>query len=112
MMHTEVDVPNPTFELVPGMYAEATLVLSERPNAIAVPVQALNRADTHVTVLRVDAQHALQEQQVTLGIESADFAEVLSGLSEGDLVVVGPRAQLRPGLTIQPKVVPPANGGR
>ena len=34
-MHTEVDVPNPTGELVPGMYASASLVLNDERNALA-----------------------------------------------------------------------------
>ena len=39
-MDTEVDVPNPHLELMPGMYAYATLTLERRPDALAIPVQA------------------------------------------------------------------------
>ncbi len=111
-MHTEVDVPNPTLEIVPGVYAEVAIVIGQRLGVLAAPVQALSRGD-HVTVFVVGANHALEERQVQLGLETPDDVEVTSGLSEGDLVVVGNRGQLRPGLTIQPKLTTPTvSGGR
>src|SRR5271170_2158298 len=41
-MHTEVDVPNPNHVLLPGLYAQATILLEQKANAIALPLQALN----------------------------------------------------------------------
>ena len=43
-MHTEVDVPNPDRILVPGLYAEATITLEKKNNALAVPLQAVSQA--------------------------------------------------------------------
>ena len=104
-MHTEIDVPNPTLKIVPGMYAEASLVLAEKQNALSLPVQALDRQAGHVTVLLVGGNNKLQERQVQLGIETPDQVEVVSGLAENDLVVVGDRSQLREGMAIQPKLI-------
>jgi RND family efflux transporter MFP subunit len=111
-MHTEVDVPNPSLELVPGMYAETTIIIGQRLGAIVAPVQAISRGD-HTTVLVVGANHALEERQVELGLETPEDVEIVSGLAAGDLVVVGNRSQLLPGLVIQPKLIAPASeGGR
>lgn len=104
-MHAEIDVPNANFVIVPGMYAEASLVLKEKHGALAVPVQALDRQEGRVTVFAVDRNNQIQERQVQLGIETPDQVEVVSGLEENDLVVVSNRSQLRAGLTIQPKLV-------
>ena len=41
-MHTEVEIPNPNGQLVPGVYAEAVLTLSHNGAATVVPVQALD----------------------------------------------------------------------
>ena len=41
-MHTEVDVPNPDHLLIPGLYAEATMTLDQKGNALAVPLQAVD----------------------------------------------------------------------
>jgi RND family efflux transporter MFP subunit len=107
-MHAEVNVPNPTGTLVPGLYALASIVLDQIPNALTVPAQALDRTDAGVSVLRVGASGVLERRAIRLGLETVDAAEVTSGLSEGDLVVVGTRSQLRPGETVQPKVSAPA----
>ncbi|MFZ3201404.1 MAG: efflux RND transporter periplasmic adaptor subunit [Candidatus Acidiferrales bacterium] len=110
-MHTEIDVPNPRLEIVPGMYAEASLVLKAKQDVLAVPIQALNQTEDRVTVFLVDDHHQLQERAVQLGIETPDHAEILSGLNQGDLVVVGNRSQLRPGITIAPELVSSASAG-
>ncbi len=104
-MHTEVDVPNPTGELVPGMYASASLVLNDERSALSVPVQALTRTEDSVSVLLINKQNKLEERTVRIGIESPDQVEILSGLSEGDLVVVGNRSQLQPGMAVHPKII-------
>ncbi len=111
-MHTEVDVPNPRLELVPGMYAYVSVVLDEKPNALAVPVQALNRSENKSTVYVVNRENQIEERPVVTGIETPDQVEILSGLHEGDLVVVGSRSLIQPGQPVQPKVIEePAAGG-
>ena len=104
-MHTEVDVPNPTGELVPGMYASASLVLNDERNALAVPIQALTRTEDRVSVLLINKQNKLEERSVQIGIETPDQVEILSGLNEGDLVVIGNHSQLQPGIAVQPKII-------
>lgn len=102
-MHTEVDVPNPTLEMVPGMYAQASVVLNQKKNALAVPVQALDRSENGVTVMVVDANNTIQQRTVKPGIETPSDVEVISGLAENEVVVVGNRGQLRPGMKVQPR---------
>jgi RND family efflux transporter MFP subunit len=104
-MDTEVDVPNPRGELTPGLYAYTTLTLDERSDALAVPVQALATQDSPPTVLVVGTSGVLEERGVKLGLETPNVVEVLSGLSQGDLVVVAGRNQLKPGQTVQPRIV-------
>ncbi len=112
-MRTEIDVPNPHLEIIPGMYAEASLVLKQRADALSVPVQAIDHQSGGATVLLVNPEDQVQERPVQLGIETSDRVEVLSGLNENDLVVVGNRSQLRPGMKVQPKLVSnaPTSGG-
>jgi RND family efflux transporter MFP subunit len=109
-MHTEVDVPNPTGELIPGLYAEASLTMNGNPNALTVPVQAIDRQGERTTVFVVDASNELQQRPVILGIEgeTSNETEVVSGLNPGDEVVVSDRAGLKPGQKVRPQTVPPA----
>ncbi len=104
-MHTEVDVPNPGGVLIPGVYAEATLTLDRKGDALVVPLQAINQEGNKVTVLIVDQSNAIQSREIALGIQTENDAEVLSGLREGDEVVIGDRSGLRSGEAVHPKVM-------
>jgi RND family efflux transporter MFP subunit len=103
-MHTEVDVQNPTLALVPGMYATAEIMLEQRTAVLSVPIEALDRAAGAASVVVVDAGHRIQPRDVSLGLETPERVEVVSGLREGELVVVGNRSQLKPGTTVAPKL--------
>jgi RND family efflux transporter MFP subunit len=102
-METEVDVANADFALVPGMYAYASIALAGAKGVLAVPVQAIDRAEDKATVLVV-ARDAIERREVSTGIEAPDQVEITRGLNEGDLVVVGARSQLRPGMAVTPAV--------
>jgi RND family efflux transporter MFP subunit len=103
-MHTEVDVPNPQGVLIPGVYAEATLTLDRRGDALVVPLQAVNQGSDHASVLVVDPANQIEDRSITLGIQTESNAEVLSGLRAGDQVVISDRSGLRPGETVHPKI--------
>jgi RND family efflux transporter MFP subunit len=110
-MDTEIDVPNPKFELVPGMYANVSLVLEEQPNALTVPVEAIVREGDNASAFVVNSAGQIEERQVKLGLESATRFQVLSGLRENELIVVGGRSQLHPGEKVQTKTVEPSSAG-
>ncbi len=103
-MHTEVDVPNPQGVLIPGVYAEATLALDRNGDALVVPLQAVNQGSDHPSVVVVDPANKIEDRQITLGIQTDTNAEVLSGLKEGDQVVISDRSGLRPGEAVHPKL--------
>ena len=102
-MHTEVDVPNPSHVLMPGLYAEATLTLDRKNSALVLPLQAVNQDNDQATIFLVDPDNTLQERKITLGMQTATDAEVLSGLNEGDRVVVSDRSGLKAGLHVKPQ---------
>ena len=102
-MHTEVDVANPSHVLVPGLYAEATLTLEHKDEALVVPLQAVDQAGGRGTVLRVDGNRCLRQRMITLGLHGVNEIEVTSGLNAGDLVVVGDRTALRAGMEVAPR---------
>jgi multidrug efflux pump subunit AcrA (membrane-fusion protein) len=103
-MHTEIDVKNPDNTLVNGMYAEADIVLDKKDSVLTVPMQAVTRNGSDATVLVVNAQKQLEQRHIRLGLEGTDRVEVLSGLGEDDIVLLGGSGQFRPGDTIVPKL--------
>lgn len=108
-MHTEVDVPNPKYVIVPGMYATVEIPLQTVQNALTVPVQAVqSSAEGRGTVLVVGSDNRIERRDVTIGIESSSDAEILSGLSENERVVFGEQAQFRPGELVAPVPMTPS----
>jgi RND family efflux transporter MFP subunit len=110
-MRVEVDVPNPSLALVPGMYADAALALDQVKDAIVAPVQAVDRTESGARVLVIRRDGVTEARTVTVGIEGDDRVEIKAGLSDGDLVVVGSRAQLKPGSIVVPKLTATAATG-
>lgn len=104
-MHTEVDVPNKSGVLMPGMYADATITLDRKADALAVPLQALNRDNDRVSVFVVDPSGKLVEREIKIGIQTDKDAEVLAGLQEGDMVVVSDRSGLKAGQVVHPQMI-------
>jgi RND family efflux transporter MFP subunit len=104
-MITEIEVPNPDLQLVPGMYAKVILKVARRRHALAIPVQAISSASSP-TVLRLDSHQQVEECPVQLGLRTPDKYEVISGVNEGDLVIVGNRAQFQSGEKVEPRLTP------
>ncbi|SPF55034.1 Efflux transporter, RND family, MFP subunit [Candidatus Sulfopaludibacter sp. SbA4] len=102
-MHTEVEMSNPSHVLMPGLFAEATLTLERKNSALVLPLQAVNQTGGQATIFLVDPNNTLQERKITLGLQTATDAEVLSGLNEGDRVVISDRSGLKAGLHVKPQ---------
>ncbi len=86
-MLTEVDVPNPKLVLSPGMYAETTIQLQHKDATLIVPSQAVVQEGNQAYVLVVNADHRIERRDVTVGIETANRKEILTGLHEGEMVI-------------------------
>jgi RND family efflux transporter MFP subunit len=104
-MHTEVDVPNPGRLLMPGMYAETTLTLEAKDNVLAVPLEAVNREGDQTTVYVVGGANKVELRLVTIGLETSTDAEVVSGLAEGESVIVSDRSGLKAGEEVRAQPV-------
>jgi RND family efflux transporter MFP subunit len=101
-MIVEAEVPNPSLELLPGMYATVTLKTIEHPHALAIPIEAA--APGAKSVFVVDPADEVQQRPVSLGMETASAREVLAGLNEGDRVMLGNPEQLRVGQKVDPQL--------
>jgi len=103
-MITEIEVPNPGLELIPGMYATVVLNVEKHPQTLAVPIEAVSSGKSS-TVYVVNQDNQIEERTVKLGLETPDKYEVLSGLQEGNLVVIGNRSGFQVGQKVEPKMI-------
>ena len=88
-------------DLKPGMNVSAQIIGEEIPNALCIPVDAVDRGNT-VTVpgpgaLNADGQSVvditkLETREVTLGRNDDEYIEVTGGLEEGDIVLINNQA--------------------
>jgi RND family efflux transporter MFP subunit len=105
-MHTEVQVPNPDYRLVPGMYASVKIPLRSASEALSVPVQAVQSSGNgQGTVLVVNSSNRVEKREIKLGIETATQGEVLSGLNENEMVIFGEQNQYKVGQLVSPQIV-------
>jgi RND family efflux transporter MFP subunit len=102
-METEIDVANPGTGLVAGMYAETVLDLARKDSALTVPIQTVSRNGAETAVLVVGPGNRIEKRPVTVGMEGARRLEILTGLAEGERVVIGGGGQVRVGDEVTPQ---------
>src|SRR5580700_8410141 len=102
-METEVDFQNKDGKLLPGMYVEADVSHDEKKNALTVPVEAARQHGDSGTLLVVDAQNTVEEKHVKIGQSDGTWLEIISGVNEGERVIVGHLGEYRTGEKVQPK---------
>jgi RND family efflux transporter MFP subunit len=104
-METEIDFQNPDGKLLPGMYVEANLGVAAKQDMLTVPLEAVEANGSEGTVLVVNSQNILEERKIRLGLQGSTRIEVLSGLTDGERVVVGSRNEFRAGMKVTPKEI-------
>ncbi len=78
---------NPDEALKPNMFANVTIYGGAKKNLIVIPREALIRAGAEERVIIAEGEGRYSPRNVTAGIESGDFVEIINGLREGDTVV-------------------------
>ena len=95
-----VAMPNQGRKLVGGLFAEGTVRTIARIGLV-IPLEALDESGAAPSVVRV-RNGVTERVTVQLGMRSdaEGFVEILSGLNEGDQVLVGPARTLTPGTRV------------
>ena len=85
----EVDVDNPTRELLPGAYAEVHLQLPNATRALILPVSALIFRSQGMQAGVVENGKAVLKD-ITIGRDFGNDVEVVAGLNPNEPVIVNP----------------------
>ncbi|MDR4518286.1 MAG: efflux RND transporter periplasmic adaptor subunit [Nitrosomonas sp.] len=87
--------------LLAGYSADVEVILDSRENVLRIPTQAL-RQNNMIYLLGSD--NKLLEQQLKTGLANWSFTEVVSGLKDGDQVLISfDQDEIKPGVTVQPR---------
>ena|SRR6266576_2578576 len=89
----------------PALLSLPALLRARKPRALTLPLEAVVRDGDDATVLEVNARNIIEERHIKLGLEDNSRVEVLSGLAEGDRVIIGNRSEFRSGQKVQPKLI-------
>jgi multidrug efflux pump subunit AcrA (membrane-fusion protein) len=103
-MRTEVDLPNPEERLYPGMYAEVSLEMNRRPDALTVPATAVGSDSVGNFVYTVTGNR-ISRLAINIGTTDSGRTEVTGGLSKETPVVTTFRGAPAPGTAVRPPVV-------
>jgi len=97
---TEVHVPNPTLELVPGEFCEVTFHLHSSKPVLIIPASALLFRAQGTQVALVQSDGKVHIQSIQLGRDLGNSVEVLSGLTPTDSVIENPSDSLTDGTLV------------
>ena len=100
-----LEMENPPDNLMAGMTGEMNIITGTRENVLLVPTRAL--LVDQALIVKGGIVHA---RTVQVGFRTLDFAEAMSGLAEGDHVVLSDQDKLHPGEPVRQRMVisPPA----
>lgn len=83
----EIDIVDPDPIIKAGMTALVSIEVGSSEGVIAVPLSAL-RIDGQERFVELVRRGSVRKQPVITGVRGSEYVEILSGLSEGDVVVV------------------------
>ena len=92
----EIEIPNPTFRLKPGMYARVGITTQTKKEALVLPANAVVDLGGRRGVFQLQNETAVF-RTVTVGAEQGAIVEILGGLAEGDEVISTGAGALRDG---------------
>lgn len=97
----EVDVDNPSGELLPGAYAEVHLKLPSQTSTFMLPVNTLVFRSAGLQAATVKGGNQIALIDLTLGRDFGSEVEVVSGLNGDESVVLNPPDSLATGQTVR-----------
>ncbi|MGB6066068.1 MAG: efflux RND transporter periplasmic adaptor subunit [Desulfomonilaceae bacterium] len=110
LFEVRIYIDNTDMQLLEGMYGRARILVKRIPAVVRIPIDALLdqiRANEANNVVRVNENDKAQITRVKIGNIDRSHAEVLKGLSTGDIVVVEGKEILKTGqpleVTMRPK---------
>jgi len=91
-------IPNPEGKLRPGLFAQVNLLVDQQ-TSVVIPEQAILPKDNAFFVMTV-IEGKVNLTPVTLGQRRPGIVQIISGLSEGDVLITAGQIKLFPGMPV------------
>jgi RND family efflux transporter MFP subunit len=103
----EVDIANPKFVLLPGMYSNVAVQFAHSEAPLIVPATALVIRSAGTQVMVYDqATSMIHLKPVVVGRDYGARIEILGGITDGTMVVTDPNADLMEGMKVKVVAAP------
>jgi RND family efflux transporter MFP subunit len=102
--------PNKDEALSQGLFARVRVPIGEPHKALLVSDRALDNDQGQKVLYVVNAKNEVVSRPVRLGALHDGLREITGGLRPGEQVIVNGLQQVRPGLPVEPKLVPMPQG--
>jgi membrane fusion protein, multidrug efflux system len=100
--------PNPEGMLTDGQTLRVIIEGETVPTAVAVPQAAIAQDQTGAYLFVVNDKNVVEQKRVRTGVSRDGMVAITSGLQAGERVIVQGQQRVRPGMTVNPTVAPPA----
>jgi membrane fusion protein, multidrug efflux system len=100
---TEIDVPNPKGQLLPGSFAQVHFDLRVQATRLSLPINALLFRAEGTRAAVVDGNGKVHLQSVTIGRDYGTTVEILDGLQASDSVILNPSDSIEEGQQVAVK---------
>jgi len=97
--------PNKQEHLLPGFLARVRVPIGRRHRALLVTDRALDTDQGQKVLYVVNEKNEVVSRPVRLGALHDGLREITDGLKPGEKVIVNGLQQVRPGLTVEPRLV-------
>lgn len=121
LVNNEADIPtstilmralidNPQNLLLPGIYVNISVLLSDHDKVILVPATAVVEAQELLSVFVVNAENLVEVRAIETDGQYQQQYIVKSGLNVGDIVITSGMQKLRPGTKVSPQLTAQKHG--
>ena len=100
-LQVEIRLDNPGMELKPGMFAKVDLILERKTSVIVIPFDSVTGGKVSPAFVYTVNNSVAYKHVVEPGIVQADKVEVISGLNEGEELVVNGMTYLKDGMAVE-----------
>jgi membrane fusion protein (multidrug efflux system) len=102
--------PNPRHTALPGQFGRVRVQVEERRNALLVPQRAVQQLQSMQTVYVVGPDNKVAVRPVKTGSRVGELWVIEEGLKPGDRVIVEGQLRVRPGVTVEPRMMEAKSG--
>lgn len=99
-------IPNPDKRLLPGTYVNTHLYLTESPNTLIIPQEAVIQDQAGSYVYVVNDKHIVEFRRITIGQSKFGIQIVKEGLKKGEKVITKGLQLVKAGMEVTEKIEP------